>query len=58
MSRVVHSCGAGASMCACHAAGPGSIPGRDKFLGEVFRGFSSPVWQMTGINIVHIDDKY
>ena len=23
----------GGSMCACHAAGPGSIPGRDKFPG-------------------------
>ena len=27
----VHHCGTGGSMCACHSAGPGSIPGRDKF---------------------------
>ena len=31
--------------CACHAAGPSSIPGRDKFPGW---GFSSPVRQMSG----------
>ena len=30
---LVHRCGASGSMCACHAAGPGSIPGRDKFPG-------------------------
>ena len=36
-------------MRACHAAGPGSIPGRDKFPGWGFsRGFSSPVKQMSG----------
>ena len=29
----VHRCGAGGSMRACHAAGPNSIPGRDKFPG-------------------------
>ena len=29
----VHHCGSSGSMCACHAAGPGSIPGRDKFPG-------------------------
>ena len=29
----VHRCGASGSMRACHAAGPGSIPGRDKFPG-------------------------
>ena len=29
----VHRCGASGSMCACHAAGTGSIPGRDKFPG-------------------------
>ena len=41
--------GAGGSMCACHAAGPGSIPDRDKFFGwGFFRGFSSPVRQMSG----------
>ena len=27
----VHRCGPGDSMRACHAAGPGSFPGRDKF---------------------------
>ena len=32
-------------MRACHAAGPGSIPGRDKFPGW---GFFSPVRQMSG----------
>ena len=29
----VHRCGASGSMRACHAAGPGWIPGRDKFPG-------------------------
>ena len=29
----VHRCGPGGSMRACRAAGPGSIPGRDKFPG-------------------------
>ena len=29
----VHRCGLGGSMRACHAAGPGSIPSRDKFPG-------------------------
>ena len=36
----VHHCGPGASMHACHAVGPGSIPVRTSFLGEVFLGFS------------------
>ena len=27
----VHRCGTGGRMRACRAAGPGSIPGRDKF---------------------------
>ena len=27
----VHRCGKGGSMPGCHGAGPGSIPGRDKF---------------------------
>ena len=31
--QTVHRCGASGSMWACHAAGPGSIPGRDKFPG-------------------------
>ena len=44
----VQRCGASGSMRACHAAGPGSIPGRRSFLGEVFSGFSSPVRQMSG----------
>ena len=34
----VHRCGAGGSLRACHAAGPGSIPGRDKFAGWGFLG--------------------
>ena len=33
MSTTIHCCGAGGSMRACHAAGPGSIPGWDKFPG-------------------------
>ena len=33
---LVHRCGTGGSMRACHAAGPGSIPGRDKFPGWGF----------------------
>ena len=32
----VHCCGPGGSMHACHAAGPGSIPGRDKLPGWGF----------------------
>ena len=48
-SYIVHRCGASGSMRACHAAGPGSFPGRDKFRGwGYFRGFSSPVRQMSG----------
>ena len=35
---VVHRCGPGGIMLTCHAAGPGSIPGRDKFPGWVFSG--------------------
>ena len=31
--EIVHRCGTSGSMRACHAAGPGSIPGRDKFPG-------------------------
>ena len=34
----VHRCGASGSMRACHAEGPGSIPGRDKFPGWGFSG--------------------
>ena len=30
---LVHRCGPGGSMRACHAAGPGSNPGRNKFPG-------------------------
>ena len=37
--QFVHRCGAVGSMRACHAAGPGSNPGRDKFPGEVFPEF-------------------
>ena len=48
-TRRVNPCGASGSMRACHAAGPGSIPGRDKFPVWGFsRGFSSPVRQMSG----------
>ena len=35
---IVHRCGASGGMRACHAAGPGSIPGRDKFPGWGFFG--------------------
>ena len=46
--RLVHRCGTDGSMRACHAAGPGSIPGRDKFPGwGFFLGFSSPVRWMS-----------
>ena len=31
--HTVHRCGGSGSMLPCHAAGPGSIPGRDKFPG-------------------------
>ena len=37
-SNCVHRCGPGVSMCACDAAGQGSIPGRDKFPGWGFFG--------------------
>ena len=30
---LAHRCGASGSMRACHAAGPGLIPGRDRFPG-------------------------
>ena len=33
MGNFVRHCGPGGRMRACHAAGPGSIPGRDKFSG-------------------------
>ena len=40
----------GGSMRACHAAGPGSIPGRDKFPGWGFSGFflacKTNVWKL------------
>ena len=35
---VVHRCGASGTMRACHAEGPGSIPGRDRFPGWDFFG--------------------
>ena len=35
---IVHRCGASGSMRAYHAAGPGSIPGRDRFPGWGFFG--------------------
>ena len=40
----VHRCGAGGTMRACHSAGPGSIPGRDKFPGCGFFGFFSHLY--------------
>ena len=43
----VHYCGASGSMCICHTASLGSIPGRDKFPG---RSFS---WVFP-----HLQDKY
>ena len=47
--KLVHRRGTSGSMRACHAAGPGSIPGRDKFPGwGFFGGFSSPVRRMSG----------
>ena len=51
----VHRCGASGSTRACHAAGPGSIPGRDKFPGWGFfwGGFSSPVRRMSRISFGH-----
>ena len=33
LSSCVHRCGTSGSMRACHASGPGSTPGRDKFPG-------------------------
>ena len=49
LNDTVHRCGPGGSMCACHAAGLGSISDWDKFPGwGFFRGFSSPVRQMSG----------
>ena len=41
----VHRCGTGGSMRTCHAAGPGSVPVRDRSPGWGFSGFSSPVRQ-------------
>ena len=40
----VHCCGTGGSMRACHAAGLGLIPGRDKFLGWGFFGVFPHLW--------------
>ena len=37
-STIVHRCEPGGSMRACHAAGPGSIPSRDKIPGWGFFG--------------------
>ena len=34
----VHRCGTSSSVYACHTAGPGSIPSRDKFPGRGFLG--------------------
>ena len=48
MLDFVHLCRAGGRMRACHAAGPGWIPGRDNFLGEHIQVFSSLIRQMSG----------
>ena len=46
---LVHHYGAGGSMHTCHATGPASIPGQNKFPGRgFFLSFSSPVKQMPG----------
>ena len=42
----VHRCGASGSIHACHAEGPGSIPGRDRF----------PGWGFFGV-FPHLSDK-
>ena len=44
----VHRCVPGASMRACHAAGPRSIPVGTSFLGEVFSGFFLTCKDMSG----------
>ena len=45
----VHRCGASGSMRACHAAGPGYDPRSEQVSWvRFFRGFSSPVRQMSG----------
>ena len=45
----IHRCWPGGSMRACHAAGPGSIPGREKFPGWGFFGvIPLPARQMSG----------
>ena len=43
-----HCCGAGSRMRTCHAAHPGSISCWNKFAGWGFRGFSSPIRQLSG----------
>ena len=48
ISFLVHHCGKGGSMRACHAAGPGSIPGHQVYWMRFFRSLSSPVRQMSG----------
>ena len=46
---LTYGCGTGGSMRACHAAGKGSIPGRDKFPGwGFFSGFFLTVRQISG----------
>ena len=42
----IHRCGPAGSMRSCHVAGPGSIPGRDKF----------PRWGFFGV-FPHLSDK-
>ena len=49
MNKLVHRCGPGYSMRACHAADPVSIPARDKFPGwGFFRVFFWPIRRISG----------
>ena len=45
--KLVPRCGPGGSMCTCHVAGLGSIPGQDKFPG-VFPHLYDKSWQALG----------
>ena len=52
----IHRCGPGGSMRACHAAGPDSIPGRDRFPGWYARNLGTNT-AINGLTIycVHTD---
>ena len=55
----VHRCGPGGSTRACHAAGPGSIPDRDRFFWvRFFRGFSSPVRQISKLQAPKVPEYH